>query len=59
MAKVDAGPAAIALTPQGSSALPDVDGLTEKNGRWIVPARIDDAGERLTKVRDVLETVAA
>lgn len=59
VAKVDAGPAAIALTPQASGTAPAMDGLTEKNGRWILSARIDDAGERLTKVRDVLETVAA
>ncbi len=59
VAKVDAGPAAIALTPQGGSEVPAMDGLTEKNGRWIVAARIDDAGERLIRVRDVLEMVAA
>ncbi|MDJ0275420.1 helicase-related protein [Sphingomonas sp. 2R-10] len=57
VAKVDAGPAAIALTPQHRGDAPK--GLTEKNGRWIVPARIDDPGERLTKVGEVLEAVAA
>ncbi|MFD1033181.1 TRCF domain-containing protein [Sphingomonas hankookensis] len=57
VAKVDAGPAAIALTPQHKGAAPK--GLTEKNGRWIMPARIDDPGERLTKVGEVLEAVAA
>ncbi|PZO81175.1 MAG: DEAD/DEAH box helicase [Sphingomonas hengshuiensis] len=57
VAKVDAGPAAIALTPQHRGDAPK--GLTEKNGRWIVPARIDDPGERLAKVGEVLEAVAA
>ncbi len=57
VAKVDAGPAAIALTPQHKGDAPR--GLTEKNGRWIMPARIDDPGERLTKVGEVLEAMAA
>lgn len=57
VAKVDAGPAAIALTPQHRGDAPE--GLTEKNGRWIMAARIDDAQERLTKVGEVLEAVAA
>lgn len=57
VAKVDAGPAAIALTPQHRGDAPE--GLTEKNGRWIMAARIDDAEERLTKVGEVLEAVAA
>ena len=55
--KVDAGPAAIALTPQHRGDAPK--GLTEKNGRWIMAARIDDPEERLAKVGEVLETVAA
>ena len=57
VAKVDAGPAAIALTPQHKGTAPK--GLTEKNGRWIMPTRIDDPGERLTRVGEVLEAVAA
>jgi transcription-repair coupling factor (superfamily II helicase) len=57
VAKVDAGPAAIALTPQHKGDAPK--GLTEKNGRWIMPTRIDDPNERLAKVGEVLEAVAA
>ncbi|WP_242414657.1 helicase-related protein [Sphingomonas panni] len=57
VAKVDAGPAAIALTPQHRGRTPK--GLTEKNGRWIMPARINDPEERLAKVGEVLEAVAA
>ncbi len=59
VAKVDAGPAAIALTPRGGGDMPDAPGLVEKNGRWLVAERIDDPGDRLTRVREVLETVAA
>lgn len=57
VAKVDAGPAAIAFTPQHRGRTPK--GLTEKNGRWIMPARIADAEERLAKVGEMLEAVAA
>ena len=57
VAKVDAGPAAIALTPQHRGRAPK--GLTEKNGRWIMPARIGDPEERLAMVGEVLEAVAA
>ena len=57
VAKVDAGPAAIALTPQHRGHAPE--GLTEKNGRWIMAMRIDDAEERLSKVGEVLEAMAA
>jgi transcription-repair coupling factor (superfamily II helicase) len=55
--EVDAGPAAIALTPRNKdAAVPD--GLAAKNGRWLLAERIDDAGERLVRVRDLLEDVA-
>jgi len=57
VAKVDAGPAAIALTPQQRGDAPQ--GLTEKNGRWILSARIADPEERLARVGEVLEAVAA
>ncbi len=57
VAKVDAGPAAIALTPQQRGDAPE--GLAEKNGRWILPARIDDAEERLARVGEVLESMVA
>ncbi len=57
VAKVDAGPAAIALTPRHPVDAPAVEALTEKNGRWIVAARIGDPAERLAKVRGVLEAI--
>jgi transcription-repair coupling factor (superfamily II helicase) len=58
VAKVDAGPAAIALTPRAGAEVPAMGGLVEKNGRWIVADRIEDPAERLTRVREVLEMVA-
>ena len=58
IAKVDAGPAAIALTPHGKREMPAVDGLSEKNGRWLLAERIDDAGERAERVQELLATLA-
>ncbi|MCP3735771.1 DEAD/DEAH box helicase [Sphingomonas sp. RP10(2022)] len=53
VARIDAGPAAIALTPRpGADA---IAGLTEKNGRWILGERIDDPGERLERLATLLE----
>jgi transcription-repair coupling factor (superfamily II helicase) len=52
--KVDAGPAAIALTPKGKANMPKVDGLIEKNGRWLVIERIQDDQERADRVQDIL-----
>ncbi|MDP1027217.1 helicase-related protein [Sphingomonas sp. KR1UV-12] len=51
--RIDAGPAAIAFTPRhAGTAVPD--GLVEKKGRWLLAERIDDAGERLTRVAALL-----
>ena len=52
--KIDAGPAAIALTPKGRQAMPEVDGLIEKNGRWLLAERIDDERARVARVEGVL-----
>ena len=52
--KVDAGPAAIALTPKGRQDLPSVAGLAEKNGRWLLAERIDDERARVARVEEVL-----
>ena len=52
--KIDAGPAAIALTPKGKQAAPEVDGLLEKNGRWLLAERIDDERARADRVTEVL-----
>ncbi|MFS0771998.1 helicase-related protein [Sphingomonas sp. 1P08PE] len=51
--RIDAGPAAIAFTPRhGGEAAPE--GLVDKNGRWLLAERIDDAGERLARVTALL-----
>ena len=52
--KIDAGPAAIALTPKGRQAPPGVDGLVEKNGRWLLAERIADERARVERVAEVL-----
>ncbi len=54
--RVDAGPAAIALTPQKDGPVPK--GLAAKNGRWLLAERIPGPAERLRRVADVLEEVA-
>ncbi|WP_314372523.1 TRCF domain-containing protein [Sphingomonas paucimobilis] len=56
IARIDAGPAAIALTPRPDSAAGEViEGLTEKNGRLILSERIEDASERLARLAALLE----
>ncbi|HEX8389380.1 MAG TPA: TRCF domain-containing protein, partial [Sphingomonas sp.] len=52
--KIDAGPAAIALTPHGKRALPAVDGLAEKNGRWLLAERIEADQARVERVAELL-----
>jgi transcription-repair coupling factor (superfamily II helicase) len=51
--RIDAGPAAIALTPRKSGEAPD--GLEAKGGRWLLSERIADATERAERVRALLE----
>ena len=59
VARIDAGPAAIALTPRPDFAGDaDAAGLTGKNGRLLLAERIEDADERLERVRAVLESLA-
>ncbi len=56
IARIDAGPAAIALTPRPDSAAGEaIEGLTEKNGRLILSERIEDASERLARLAALLE----
>ncbi|MFN3674797.1 MAG: helicase-related protein [Sphingomonas pseudosanguinis] len=56
IARIDAGPAAIALTPRPDSQAGEaIAGLTEKNGRLILSERIEDAGERLARLAALLE----
>ncbi|RZI76953.1 MAG: DEAD/DEAH box helicase [Pseudomonas sp.] len=52
--RVDAGPAAIALTPRGDHQLPNGADLSEKDGRWLLKERTQDA-DRLELVTDLLE----
>ncbi|CAD7339858.1 DEAD/DEAH box helicase [Sphingomonadales bacterium 56] len=58
VARVDAGPAAIALTPRNKAAFDPGDAeLAEKDGRWLLKQQTSDE-ERITCVTDLLETVA-
>ena len=58
IARVDAGPAAIALTPRrgfrGKAA-----GLEKKEGRLLLKERIDDQTQRLVRIKELLESLAA
>jgi len=58
IARIDAGPAAVALTPRrdfdGDAA---AAGLTQKGDRLILAERIEDAGERLARVAELLEAL--
>ena len=56
IARVDAGPAAIALTPRVAGLAP-VPELSEHKGRWIAAERIEDATERRARVVELLETL--
>ncbi|MEC3948670.1 DEAD/DEAH box helicase [Sphingobium sp. HWE2-09] len=57
IARVDAGPAAIALTPRETDRkMSQCAGLSEKNGRWLLKAQTDEA-DRLARVTDLLESI--
>ncbi len=57
VARVDAGPAAIALTPRDKSGFdPGEAELMEKDGRWLLKQQSSDE-ERLAFVTDLLENV--
>ncbi len=57
IARIDAGPAAIALTPREGATLSG-EGLVEKDGRLILAEATYEAG-RIERVRALLEGVAA
>jgi transcription-repair coupling factor (superfamily II helicase) len=58
IARIDAGPAAIALTPRRDfSGAPGAAGLVAKGDRLLLAERIEDARERLDRLRDVLEAL--
>ena len=54
VARIDAGPAAIAFTPRRGVTV-EADGLTAKGDRLLLAERIEDARERLERVMGVLE----
>ena len=57
--RIDAGPAAIALTPHRDfSADPAAAGLIEKGGRWLLN-KATTAADRVSRVQAVLEDLAA
>jgi transcription-repair coupling factor (superfamily II helicase) len=54
IARIDAGPAAIALTPRHRpESIPA--GLVEKNGRLLLSERIDDPHDRLDRIEALLD----
>jgi transcription-repair coupling factor (superfamily II helicase) len=56
VARVDAGPAAIALTPRaGSLPAAKAAGLMEKGGRYLLKEAIEDEAARLTRLSELLE----
>ena len=56
--RIDAGPAAIALTPRkGFAGDVAAAGLTVKSDRLLLAERIEDADARLARVREVLEAL--
>ena len=54
IARIDAGPAAIALTPRPGRTLAGAGELVEKGGRYLLAERIDDPHARLERQRAVL-----
>ena len=52
--RVDAGPAAIALTPRHPARFVGGDNLAERNGRWIAKEAIADPQQRLERVAALL-----
>ena len=59
IARVDAGPAAIAFTPRRGATLPADVGLAERNDRWIAKEAIADRHERAERATELLEAIAA
>ena len=57
VARIDAGPAAIALTPRRDFAS-EAKGLVAKGERLILSERIEDASHRLDRIEALLEELA-
>ena len=57
IARIDAGPAAIALTPRGAARdIGKYAKLSKKDGRWLLKEETDDA-DRLARVTTLLESI--
>ena len=58
IARIDAGPAAIALTPRSDfQSDPSRAGLAPKNGRLLIAERIDDPAARIERLEEVLNAL--
>jgi transcription-repair coupling factor (superfamily II helicase) len=55
--RIDAGPAAIALTPHDRTAAKPLDDLVEKNGRWIAAESIADPIVRAGRIEELLDAL--
>ncbi len=55
--RIDAGPAAIALTPHDRRTAPPRGDLVEKNGRWIAAGAIADPVERAARIEELLDAL--
>ncbi|WP_380781964.1 TRCF domain-containing protein [Sphingomonas sp. R86520] len=53
--RIDAGPAAIALTPYNRTAAKPTEDLVDKNGRWIATESIADPVERAGRIEELLD----
>ncbi|SEJ97892.1 transcription-repair coupling factor (superfamily II helicase) [Sphingobium sp. AP50] len=59
IARIDAGPAAIAITPrEAAQDMSKCVGLAKKDGRWLLKEQTDDA-DRLARVTSLLESIGA
>ena len=58
IARIDAGPAAIAFTPRRDATLPAGVGLAPRNDRWIAKEAIADPHERAHGVTALLAAIA-
>ncbi|HXH16849.1 MAG TPA: TRCF domain-containing protein [Sphingomonas sp.] len=55
--RIDAGPAAIALTPYDKRIAPSHPDLVGKNGRWIAAESIADPIDRANRIEDLLDSL--
>ncbi|RZM37346.1 MAG: DEAD/DEAH box helicase [Sphingomonas sp.] len=55
--RIDAGPAAIAVTPYDRRAATPPGDLVEKNGRWIAAESIADPIERANRIEELLDAL--